>query len=99
MKHFGAIVLILVQILTIVPAYPIGNPGEAWGVTEKAKWLGTRQKQRSYEGEVVSKLEKGVDGFTVHQYGKLVVEREYPLFVAKSNNWESNKPCVLVTGK
>jgi hypothetical protein len=93
------LLLALLLNMTAAVAYPIGTPGKAWGVAEKAKWLETRSIQRSYEEEVISKLEKGFEGFTVHQYGKLVVGKEYPLFVAKCNNWEPNKPCILITGK
>jgi predicted deacylase len=70
------------------------------GTEGKAEWLLSRRIQRSYQEEVVSKL-TDIDGFTTQQYGTLVVENKeegYPLFVAKSKNWEANKPSILITG-
>eukprot|EP00547_Thalassionema_nitzschioides_P013480 CAMPEP_0194244756 /NCGR_PEP_ID=MMETSP0158-20130606/11941_1 /TAXON_ID=33649 /ORGANISM="Thalassionema nitzschioides, Strain L26-B" /LENGTH=342 /DNA_ID=CAMNT_0038980335 /DNA_START=30 /DNA_END=1058 /DNA_ORIENTATION=- len=84
---------------TSVNAYSIGTPGSPWGVKEKQEWLDSRVHHRSYQDEVVTKLEAGLDGFTVSQYDTLSVKaKDYPLFVAKSNDWNSDKPCVLITG-
>ncbi len=80
-------------------AYPIGTPGTPWGDEEKAQWLAQQRIRRSYQEEVLSKLE-GLDSkFDLQQYGALSCDRErYPLFVARSKNWDSDKPIALVTG-
>jgi hypothetical protein len=91
--------------MTTAEAYnPIGTPGKAWGTAEKTEWLKTRTIHRSYQDEVVSKLQN-FEGFATHQYGSLEVEsagegemRSHPLFAVQSNDWEANKPCVLITG-
>jgi len=97
-----ALLVVLVLALTMtqqtVAAYPIGTPGTAWGAKEKAEWLASRTIKRSYQEEVVSNL--NFEDFTREQYGSLKVgeDREYPLFVCKSNDWKADKPSVLVTG-
>lgn len=84
-------------------AYRIGTPGTAWGSAEKAEWLAQTTRHRSYQDEVVSKLEalreSSGDVFDVVQYGALPCDAgRYPLFAAKSRGWDASKPCVLVTG-
>ena len=37
--------------------YPIGTPGVPWGATERADWLSTIAVKRSYQDEVVAKIE------------------------------------------
>ena len=54
--------------------YSIGTPLKPWGAVERAEWLRTRTFQRSYPDEVLTKLEKGFEGFDVHQYGTLEVD-------------------------
>ena len=86
--------------------YSIGTPLKPWGAVERAEWLRTRTFQRSYPDEVLTKLEKGFEGFDVHQYGTLEVDgleggntkKLYPLFAVKSRNWDESKPCFLLTG-
>ena len=36
--------------------YPIGTPGEAWGEKEKAQWKAQQTVKRSYQEEVLNKL-------------------------------------------
>ena len=84
--------------------YAIGTPLKPWGASERAEWLKTRAIQRSYDDEVLAKLNKGFEGFDTHQYGTLEVDAEgdakksYPLFAVKSHNWDDSKPCFLLTG-
>ena len=87
--------------LTPVPL----DPGTPWGDAEKAAWLAGTKIQRSYENEVLSKIEvlKANPAFEVQQYGALtsppgVESARYPLFCVKTRNWDAAKPCVLVTG-
>ncbi|WP_404399480.1 M14 family metallocarboxypeptidase [Idiomarina seosinensis] len=79
--------------------YPIGTPGQPWQKKEKKEWLAQQSKKRSYQQEVVEKLQALSDHVVVEQYGELNYESgSYPLFVVKSNNWDNDKPAVLVTG-
>jgi hypothetical protein len=77
--------------------YRIGTPGKTWGETERAEWKAQTTKHRSYQEEVVDKLEGLKDMFQVEQYGSLS-HGTYPLFALKSKSWAAEKPCVLVTG-
>lgn len=84
--------------------YPIGTAGEKWGETEKAAWLASTQIKRSYQDDVVTPLkameeELSALGLGIVQYGALSINAErYPLFAVKSQQFEPQKPTVLVTG-
>ncbi|WP_115717165.1 M14 family metallopeptidase [Gallaecimonas mangrovi] len=79
--------------------YHIGTPGQPWGEQEKAQWLSERQRQRSYQDEVVSAVHALASDFELVQYGALSYDPErYPLLALKSRNWQADKPFVLVTG-
>jgi len=84
---------------SVAMPYPIGTPGQPWGDAEKAEWLATREIERSYDKEVLSKLQGMKERFDVLQYGALSHDSSrYPLFAVKSRDWVKDKPCVLVTG-
>ncbi|MDV5170373.1 M14 family metallocarboxypeptidase [Photobacterium rosenbergii] len=79
--------------------YPIGTPGTPWGDDEKAQWLAQQTIKRSYQEEVVTKIDALRDRFDVSQYGALSYDpTKYPLLVIKSRNWSNDKPTALVTG-
>ncbi|HET6566259.1 MAG TPA: M14 family metallocarboxypeptidase [Xanthomonadales bacterium] len=79
--------------------YPIGTPGQPWGDSEKAEWLSRQSIRRSYREEVLDKLETLHEHFDFEQYGALSFDpARYPLFIARTRNWDSNKPVALVTG-
>ncbi|MCE9842687.1 MULTISPECIES: M14 family metallopeptidase [Vibrio diabolicus subgroup] len=79
--------------------YPIGTPGQPWSEEERKAWLATQEVKRSYQGEVVSKIDALRERFDVEQYGALSYnEARFPLFCIKTRNWDSTKPVVLVTG-
>ncbi|WP_319534472.1 M14 family metallocarboxypeptidase [uncultured Vibrio sp.] len=79
--------------------YPIGTPGQPWGEAERQAWLKERDVTRSYQEEVVSKIDALRDRFDVEQYGALSYDEDrFPLFCIKTRNWDSAKPVVLVTG-
>ena len=79
--------------------YPIGTPGQKWGEKEKAEWLLQQEVRRSYADEVVAKLERLKDHFTVEPYGALSHAPErYPLFIVRNGRWNDNKPGILITG-
>ncbi len=79
--------------------YPIGRPGEKWGNIEKQQWLEQQTVKRSYQDEVISKIDVLSSYYDVIQYGALAIdEQRYPLFILKSKNWQPGRPTVLVTG-
>ncbi|MDV6249704.1 M14 family metallocarboxypeptidase [Vibrio sp. EA2] len=79
--------------------YPIGTPGQPWGEPERKAWLAEREVKRSYQEEVVSKIDALRDRFDVEQYGALSYDEDrFPLFCIKTRNWTSAKPIILVTG-
>lgn len=79
--------------------YPIGTPGQKWTEKEVQQWRESRQIQRSYQQEVVTKMNTIGDEFERVQYGELAYPSgPYPLYGFKSKAWDANKPTVLVTG-
>lgn len=79
--------------------YPIGTPGEPWGVEQKQQWLAAQEVKRSYFEDVVSQINTLHDNFDVEQYGALDYSNNtYPLFLVKTRQWDSTKPNILVTG-
>ena len=80
--------------------YSIGTPGKPWGDEEKAQWKAQQHIQRSYNEEVLSKLENIVpEGFKLTQYGALPYdEARYPLYAIVPDTIDSKKPSALVTG-
>ncbi len=79
--------------------YPTGTPGIKWGDTEKSAWLALQSIKRSYAEEVLQKFEPLRAKFDIEKYGALSFDpQRYPLFIARSKAWDSNKPVALVTG-
>lgn len=79
--------------------YPIGTPGQPWGEAERKAWYEQRDVKRSYQEEVVTKIDALRERFDVEQYGALSYDEErFPLFCIKTRNWDAAKPVVLVTG-
>lgn len=79
--------------------YPIGTPGQPWGEVERKAWCEQRDVKRSYQQEVVTKIDALRERFDVEQYGALSYdEARFPLFCIKTRNWDAAKPVVLVTG-
>ncbi|ELV8723031.1 M14 family metallocarboxypeptidase [Vibrio harveyi] len=79
--------------------YPIGTPGQSWGEAERKAWREQRDVKRSYQEEVVTKINALRERFDVEQYGALSYdEAHFPLFCIKTRNWDAAKPVVLVTG-
>ena len=75
------------------------NPHKKWGNTEKAHWLSQQSIKRSYNDEVVSKVNNLNEDFNIHQYGTLEYQvSNYPLFAVHSKAWDKNKPSILITG-
>jgi len=85
---------------TTIPAfYPIGTPGQPWGPAEIAEWRARQTRQRSYEADVLSAIERLRSRFDVEQYGQLDdAPDRYPLFAIRSRDWRDGLPVALVTG-
>jgi len=79
--------------------YPIGTLNEKWNDKDKEEWLSQQVVKRLYKDEVISKLNALSDSFEIKQYGALSYNPEkYPLFIAKTSNWQSSNPNILITG-
>lgn len=85
--------------MTSPAPYPIGTPGQPWGEAEVAEWRSRQTRQRSYQEDVLRRVEALHDHFDVAQYGQLDYAPDlYPLFALKSRDWNDGLPGVLVTG-
>ncbi|CAE7477022.1 unnamed protein product [Symbiodinium pilosum] len=84
----------------MVQAYSIGKPGAKWELPERQLWLEKQAVKRSYQEEVVSKVQKLAEDFEVLQYGALSYDKErYPLLALKTHGFgKTGKPTVLITG-
>ncbi len=79
--------------------YPIGTPGTPWNDAEKRAWFQSRSIERSYQDEVLKKLEALDDSMEVIQYGFLPVDpQRYPLVAVKIPATRVDAPWVLITG-
>ena len=77
----------------------IGISGKKWGEKEKLKWLSQQCVKRSYQEDVVAKLQALKGPFIVEQYGALPIDvKAYPLFAVKNCHWNYAAPTVLITG-
>ena len=77
----------------------IGTPGRAWGEAEIAVWRSRQSRRRSYDADVLQRLEALRSHFDVEQYGELDYPPDrYPLVALRSSDWRDGRPCVLVTG-
>ncbi|TGN37528.1 peptidase, partial [Marinobacter confluentis] len=84
---------------TVPATYPIGAPGKPWCAEERAEWLLQQTRQRSYESDVLSALERLRSRFDVQEYGRLEYGPDvYPLMAVRSRDWRADRPVVLVTG-
>lgn len=84
---------------TAPDSYPIGTPGTPWGDEERAEWLSQQSRQRSYESEVLSVIERLKADFDVEEYGRLEYGSErYPMMAIRSRDWNDDLPIVLITG-
>ena len=89
--------------MTSVKEHTIGTPGIPWGSEEKTIWLAQQTIKRSYQQQVVSRIEEIERSFSeqlsVEQYGALSCDSDnYTLWVIKTKHWRADKPTVLLTG-
>lgn len=82
--------------------YPIGTVGQPWQQDEKLAWLQLQTIKRSYQQEVINKLNH-VEGFTKLNYGELHYvmqgkKYDYPLYGFVPKTWGHTLPTILITG-
>jgi hypothetical protein len=79
--------------------YPIGTPGRPWGDAEKAEWRSRQTRQRSYDADVLSAIDRLRSRYDVVEYGRLDYDPDvYPLFAVRNRDWNDTLPTMLVTG-
>jgi len=70
-----------------------------WGELEKKDWLAEQTVKRSYQDDVVSKINKLDNQFEITKYGALSYDKDkYPLFILKNKNFDANRKNILITG-
>lgn len=74
--------------------------GVPWGEAEKRDWLSKQKIQRSYQNEVVTRLQRLPPGiFTVEQYGSITYDvGEYPLYKVTAGDLRNGNDNILITG-
>ena len=79
--------------------FPIGRPGIPWGDAEVALWLSRQTGKRSYEADVLQRIQNLDARYDRVQYGRLdYLPKGYPLFALESRVWDPALPTALVTG-
>ena len=83
----------------ISAAYPVGTPGQAWGVREVEQWRARQTRHRLYAEDVLDAVDRLRGHFEVQTYGEVVYgDERYPLRAVRSREWQPGRPTVLVTG-
>ena len=78
--------------------YPIGTPGSPWTASERAAWLATQTRSRSFAELVLPRIQALAGRFELTQYGTLSYAADYPLFGLRSQSWDPKLPTALLTG-
>lgn len=70
-----------------------------WQQAERETWFKQQKIKRSYQDEVVFKINELKSDFEVLQYGALSENPErYPLFILRTKEFDASKRTVLITG-
>jgi hypothetical protein len=79
--------------------YPIGTAGQPWGDDELDQWRARQPRQRSYDEDVVTRIEALADRYETIAYGQLDYAGEtYALLALRDRRFDPALPSVLVTG-
>lgn len=79
--------------------YPIGTPGQPWGISDVLRWRQKQRRQRSHADEVFRVVQRLQDRFDVQTYGEAVYGAErFALQALRSRDWREDRLIVLVTG-
>ncbi|MDG0968983.1 MAG: M14 family metallocarboxypeptidase [Porticoccaceae bacterium] len=89
--------------MTITRKSIIGIPGIPWGPHERKIWLSQQTIKRSYQDQVIARIEKIEQQLssilTIEQYGALSSDPDrYSLWAFKSKHWQELRPSILITG-
>jgi len=85
--------------MTTAAPYPIGTPGIPWDAAEVETWRSRQVRQRSYQDEVLARIEALRSRYDVSPYGQLDYQPDhYPLMAIRSRHWSDELPVMLVTG-
>ena len=86
-------------MMATLEAYPIGKPGQPWGLAEVAAWQSRQTRKRSYATDVLSVIDRLRERFDVDEYGRLDYAPDtYPLLSIRNRGRRDGLPWVLVTG-
>lgn len=78
--------------------YPIGLAGQSWGESERAEWRAQQTRRRSYEQDVLSRIDALGDRFDTIDYGTLACDGDhYPLRAVRTRG-SGPRPAALITG-
>lgn len=89
------------------PTFPVGRPGFPWNEEERLQWVKSQSKVRDYFTYVLPEFFR-LEHLDFHQYGMIDYRHiksadgtyegaVYPLFAAKSPNWDPKRRLVVVT--
>jgi hypothetical protein len=79
--------------------YPIGIPGQPWGENERSQWQESQSAKRSYQEDVVPRIEALADRFETLPYGRLEYsDTSYSLFALRNGIHDPNLQTALITG-
>lgn len=79
--------------------YPVGTPGVPWGDAERQAWRDRQVRSRSYQDDVVARMERLGDQLDIVRYGLITYgDQQFPLLAARTRDWQPDLPVALVTG-
>lgn len=79
--------------------YPVGTPGVPWGDAERQAWRERQVRSRSYQDDVVARMDSLGDRLECLRYGEIQYgDQTFPLVAARSRDWHPDLPVALVTG-
>lgn len=77
----------------------IGEAGRPWGERERAQWRAMQSRRRSYQADVIPRIDALRDRFERVAYGEIrYADDVYPLYALRSRAIRPDLPNVLVTG-
>ncbi len=70
-----------------------------WSQADKDRWFQQQTIQRSYQEDVLSRLNELKPVYEIYQYGALSIDpSRYPLFLIKTKNFDPKRKTVAITG-
>lgn len=79
--------------------YPVGTPGVPWGDAERLAWRARQVRSRSYQDDVVARVNSLGDRLDILRYAEITYgDQTFPLVAARSRDWHPDLPVALVTG-